>query len=459
MGAIDTIRNTLAGMVWWALGGDKYDTGYSERATWVAGMLDYYEGNHPKSLKIGKDRKDFNVTVNLISLVVDRSVSMLFGKGVDFVVEDEAAQEYVDAVWEANKKQIFLQDVGQYGSWSGTPFIKIVPGDTPRLITLNPINVTVQANPHDIERIESYVIRYTSGDTAYREITRRNYVEGFDPEAVMEWPETFWIVEMQKSDRDTGGRWQTLSETVWEYPFPPIIHAKNLPKAGSVYGRSDIEDVINLQNEYNTGLSNMNKVLWYHGHPRMWSKGRVGNLVEWGPEKILEITADNGGLFSLEMSGDMKAFREFIGDLRRDLMDISATTDIETIKDKAGSLTNFGLRVLFKDELAKLETKRLLYGEMLNEVNRRLLMLNNQDPATVVGVEWGEVLPQNEIEETNAIKADLEMGLVSKETARRKRGYEEDEAEKIAAERTQAGNVGGTILTEFLRGRGDNNNV
>jgi hypothetical protein len=121
--------------------------------------------------------------------------------------------------------------------------------------------------------------------------------------------------------------------------------------------------------------------------------------------------------------------------------------------DKLGSLTNFGLRVLYQDAMSKIEEKRGLYGSLLVEVNRRLLMLAElgDDGGEVI---WADVLPVNEIERATAIRTDLELGLVSKQTASSKRGYVwEDEEERIADEATQADNIGAALLTAFGQGR------
>jgi len=457
-GARESVQKALKQTINWAMSvsDDPLEREYARRALWSAYLVDYYMGVQKKSLKAGRDGKDFNVTINLASLVVDRSVSMLFGAGIDFENEDETADQFIESVWDANGRDILLHDVGQNGAIYGTPYIKIVPygrkdregKDTYRLIALSPMNMIIGVNPHDVEEVVYYVNRYNVNEdgrnVAYREVFKKN--------------ETNWSIIFEKSDRTNNGRWTQLSDMLWDYEFPPIVHGKNLPHAGTQYGRSDIEDVLGLQDDYNAAFSNVNKILWFHGHPHLWTNGKIGDALDWSTEKILELKANgldkDARLEALQLQGDLQASREFYNDIRRDLMDVSRTTDIETIKDKAGGLTNFGLRVLFKDELAKLETKRLLYGEMITEVNQRLLSLQGMNvPAGEV--HWRDVLPSNENEQITALKTDLELGIVSRETVSMQRGYEwEEEKEKIANEKTAAGNIGGSILTQFLRGQG-----
>jgi hypothetical protein len=453
MGISDNIRSAVGNAVIWALTGmenDTYEREYSARVGLMATLGAYYKGNQPRPLKPSKDGKDFNVLVNLSGLIINRSVSMLMGAGVTFEHADEAAKEYINKVWSKNRKDNFLHDLAQFGGTYGTEYIKIIPGGLPdgtdRLVALNPLQLVIGCNPHDIERVEYYVVRYNGyqdgQETAYREVTKRDESGNG------------WVILNQHYNRKTGSRWVTDSELAWGYPFAPIAHAKNLPNAGEVYGQADLMGVLDLQNDYNQAQSNINKVLWYHGHPRLYIKGgRMDALVDWGPDKIAQLIGDNAELKALEMAGDLEASRRFASDIRRDMMDVSATTDIETIKDKIGQLTNFGVRLLFKDELAKRATKQMLYGELLTEVNRRILYLAGQTEADGGWVVWGEPLPENATEETNALKTDIELGLLSKETAAGERGYDwKKEQERMQAEETASGNVGGVILNSFLRG-------
>lgn len=459
--ARESVQKAMKQAISWAMqmSDDPYEREYSRRALWQAYLIDYYNGVQKKSLKTSKEGVDFNVTVNLASLIVDRTVSMLFGGGIEFKNDDQTVKDYLDDIWAANKKDILLHDFGQNGAIYGTLYAKILPNDrmtddnkeTFGIVALSSINMIVGVNPQDVREVFYYVNRWNvneSGKTiAYREITKKN--KSADGTAT-------WSVITQVQGRAMSSKWEQIDNVDWPYDFPPVVHTKNLPNAGSQYGRSDIEDVLGLQDDYNQAFSNVNKILWFHGHPHLWTNGKVGSLVDWSTEKILELKGDgitkDPSLQSMELQGDLAASREFINDLRRDLMDVSRTTDVETIKDKAGTLTNFGLRVLFKDELAKTKTKQLLYGEFITEINRRLLLLGNV-AGKVGSIQWGEALPENENEETTALKSDLDMGIVSKETVALKRGYDwKVESERLAGEKRSEGNVGGKILTDFLRG-------
>ena len=62
-------------------------------------------------------------------------------------------------------------------------------------------------------------------------------------------------------------------------------------------------------------------------------------------------------------------------------------------------------------------------------------------------------MPENENEIAMAVKSDLELGLVSKQTAAGLRGYTwEDEEERIANEKATGDNIGAALIRAFGQG-------
>ncbi len=141
--------------------------------------------------------------------------------------------------------------------------------------------------------------------------------------------------------------------------------------------------------------------------------------------------------------------------LRQALFDVSRTVDISSMVDKAGQLTNFGLRVLYKDELDKLYTKRELYGDALTEINHRLLVMSGFSGKDANGgvVIWPEPLPVSETDQALALKTDKELGIASLETIAAKRGYDwAKEQARIANDKQGETNIGAELLKAFTRG-------
>jgi hypothetical protein len=431
----------------------------------------YYRGAHRRQMQIKPGQADDNIMPNFVRLVVERSVSMMLGEGVEFDIETDAPAEYIDQVWKANNKDILLHKAGQNAAIYGTGYIKIVPGGAesresedmmlPRLVVLDPRLVTIETNPDDVETVEAYVVRWVvslpNGDEARMERTERVYSEL--ERGVFE--TTGWVIKNYVSNRSTGGKWVQTDETAWDYEFPPIKEWQNLPLANEVYGASEVDDIIDLQDRYNFVTSNINRIIRYHAHPKTW--GRMATTPErqsWGADEMVLFMSPDAHLENLEMQSDLASSQAFALSLRQAIFDVSRTVDISSMNDKLGALTNFGLRVLYYDALQKLNSKRELLGEALTEINHRLLVLAGIEPSDGGVVVWQEPLPVDEAEQVRGVETALRMGVLSKETAAGLLDYDwEQEQERISGEReaeqANSDNVGEMLLRNFNNGRGE----
>jgi hypothetical protein len=179
-------------------------------------------------------------------------------------------------------------------------------------------------------------------------------------------------------------------------------------------------------------------------------------VVDITPSKILEFSTDNAKMGIAEMQSDLASSRAFVKDVRSDIFDISATVDTETLRNSLHQITNFGLRVMYKDELAKNATKQLLYGTLMTQVNEHLLELNGMQNADAGQIIWGDPLPTNELEEVQTLQADMNMGILSLKTATQIRDYDyEQEQEALAEEAANKQQTGGNLLRDFLAGGGN----
>lgn len=449
MGIMENIRTKL---LQWLMPDEYMDNPLRERLEAYAMRAQYYQGNYRKQLAVRALQADDNIGFNFIGLVVDRAVSMLLGGGigVDFG-ENETADDYIESVYLANKSDILFHKACQFSGIYGTGFLKIVPDGTstrstnpvlvPRLIALDPQWVTIQTMPEDIETVSAYIIRYNVGDTARKQEIERTPFN--------------WLVSDYQNNRQTSGRWVLINQEQWPYEFPPMLHWQNLPQPADVYGQSDIEDIIEIQDRVNFVASNISKIIRYHAHPKTWGRN-AGNSskTSWGADEMVLFQGNEALIQNLEMQSDLASSRAFMMELRQAIFDISRTVDITSITDKLGSLTNFGLRVLFIDALNKLATKRALFGEALEELNHRLLSMANIEHEDGGAIEWPDPMPVNEQEEVTSLQADLSMGLVSKQTAQKKRNYDpEQENELMGEEKSDEESVGSMLLQAFTRGQ------
>jgi hypothetical protein len=471
------------------------EQGTRERIEQAEKLRNYRTGNHKKFLKNRPGQSNDNLTINFTGLVVDRSVTMLFGKGVEFDLpgeDDTPESQYIDAVMDANKQQILFHKLAILGSEQGTCYLKIIPDSLPytlrteavtdedgnvtqeatatdlllpRLVVQDPAWVEVITRPRDKEDVTGYKIEFAAlgmdgKPVAYKqEIMRDDGIE-IDENGNQEITrEVSWtITDYEWGPLDT--RWRITSQETWPYDFPPMLHWQNLPDPTSVYGKPDItDDVIELQDHVNFVASNLRKIIRLYAHPPRWGKG-LGNAdkIALGPDELISFQGKDAELHQLEQLSDLTASSNFLTMLRGALFAITQTTDLEGF-DKLSQVTNFGLRVLFNDSLAKLAVKRSLYGDALLELVRRLLILADFPNTDAGEIQWPEPLPVNETEQVQAVQADLNMGLVSRQTAASKRGYSwEDEKSRIETEKQEnsenESNIGAMILRSFNGGGG-----
>lgn len=436
-------------------------------------LRDYAQGAHRRQMRVKPGGGDDNLATNFTGLIVERGISLLYGSGITFKHDDDNAQAWLDEVWAANKQAQTLYRLAQFGGVYGTPYVKIIPdgltwkGKTyPRLVVLHPLWMRIDCETEDLGRVEKYVVEYAfeeRGQTYIRrEITRLyNPQEGLDgaPQAEVYDPAAGWVVERYIRKAGGGGYgWMPDGDSViWPYMFPPIMHWQNLPDGESQYGRSDIGDVIDLQDRYNFVTANVSKVIRNHAHPKTWARD-LGQMdkASWGADEMILANSPNAMIANLEMASDLTSSRAFALDLRQAIFDVARTPDITSVADKIGSLTNFGLHVLFMDALNKNNTRRELYGDGLTEINRRLLVLGGlADETTADGgtIVWPAPMPENDLEEAATLEKDLGLGLVSKETASGARGYDwATEQERMQSDQAQTQTVGALALKSFLNG-------
>ena len=473
---------------------EQFRQSYFDRSREILDVRKYRMGFQKEFLKPSRDGHNDNQIANNIGLITDRLVSILFGKGVEFDYGESAGtdeegdplekstptKDFIDDQWKRNKKPILLQKFAENGVQSGQVFCKIAPQDDGnyRLVALDSMLMDVRSNPTDMDDIEEFVCAYKSTDRqgremSVKEITSKDIdIKQGDMESVI----TTWTIDEYQSSDATNGHWKKVKTTKWDYDFAPIVTCQNLININDVWGLPDItSELIGLQNQYNFGCSNRNKLIRYYAQPLRWSVGlnnaeTAGRVVDGkkqkqsgddlgiAPDKMIKFNnGGNGeGLYQLEGLGDLTAVNTSLDTHRMNMFTVSRTVDITTMYDKVGQLTNFGLRVIYQDALQKNETKRQLYGDFLQEINRRLLILSNMGEAECE-LTWPDPLPENEKEETEFLEADLRMGVCSKQTAAEKRGYKwEDEKKRMETEQAAMDDLGGALMKAFDRNGGVN---
>lgn len=485
MGFFDGIKNVYKFFTDFPDPADLYGT-KQEYQEEIEKRRNYREGEQKKQLRVKFGKPDDNLRSNMIGKIVDQSIYLLLSAGVEFDLpgdEETSEERWLNACWDANKKDVLLKDCAYNAADAGIGYIKIQPNALigkygeqmdavfPRLINIDPKNVAMDTNPEDFEQVIRYTIEFVTAGPDNKPRRRREitehvaaaYDENGNAISGEYWKISNWV-------KDYGKQWELMgTPIVWSdekgipYDFPPIIHWKNLPNPNNIIGRPDIlDDVIELQDKRNFNASNINKIIRYHAHPKTYGidisplpKSKDSLDSSWDPDQMVIFTSgQHPAIANLEMQSDLASSIQFYDMLGKQMFDQTNTVDLTAFRDKLGQLTNFSVRVLFQEAIWKMNIKRELFGDMLRELNHRLLVVGEQantDPGEIV---WPDaVLPVNIKEVIEEQKAELEMGIVSKQTISQERGRDyEQEQERISNEQANNTNIGAEILKTFEAG-------
>jgi hypothetical protein len=462
MGFFEDVRDRLIN--WFAAGVSK---SYQTRANGIVERREYRQGQQRKQLTVKPGQADDNTIVNFTGLAVDRGVSMLFGKGVDFDFEDtrhsdgteestaqEALEHFIDGVWEDNQKNVLLHEIAENGAEAGLAVCKIVPNPDLEygfeLIAIDPLLLDIRTDPTNKRKALKFTIQWKTTNENGREIGLREVTEWIGAESSQSgyWQITNWMT-------DARGEWELLEGTLnWEYDFPPIVYCQNLPNSHDVWGRPDItQDVIELQDKINFDVSNINKIIRLFAHPQRYgvNLGTTSSL-NMGPDDMPSFGNPAARIEQLAPVADLLGSQWFLNFLRQALFDITRTVDMSSMAEKIGALTNFGLRVLYLDASAKLSTKRELYGALIREINRRLQILQGYTPIKIK-LNWPAILPEDELITVQADQIKLGMGIADKQTLAEENGYDWNQVQqRLAKEQQGQTDLGTELLNAFNRG-------
>jgi hypothetical protein len=416
------------------------------KAAWLR-----YDGEFPKPLKKKPDQPDHNVIVNLAALIVDTGVSFLFGKDVTFELDRQrdtpsAEEQWLEQAWQANRKQSLLMRLALNGGVCGHVFVKLVQAQPyPRLVNLDPAIVKPTWDPHDIEKLVKVTIQFTGLRPSDGKLV--TYRQRIEPDGALtgQGPAAWHITDEEQLVGSSV--WVTTNEEAWPYPICPVQHAQNLPKPNEFWGKADLEkDVTDLNEALNFLLSNLNRILYFHAHPKTVGKGLAGT------GKQLDMAVDGtilipaaADLYTLEMQGDLSSSLDLYHKVKEALHQVAQLPEIASGKvEDIGQLSGLALKILYGPLLQRTGVKRILYGDLLTDLNRGLLLLGNKSAERPITNVWQDALPSDPKTDAETAILDKQIG-VSEDTLMQKRGYDPDveRTKRAAHEPTPSAAPGG----------------
>lgn len=389
---------------------DVYDTAYR-----------YYTGKHPEQLDKKENEPDDNAVINKVRQVVDRTLSFLFPSFPSIEVDPnntEISEEerWLYKAWAANGGIALLQKMTIDGAFGGQVYVRVRPVDVsihpyPRVVLLNPLTVQTWWRADDIERILWHEIRW--------EVDTDEYVQDFINMG------TAW--EIIQYRRSNGGRWEVEVQETWPYPYGPIVSWQYLPDPHNYYGMAEFTaSQFNLNDKINLIASETNRINRYHSSPKTIATGAAGDEIqETGIDELWAIENPDAKVYNLEMKSDMAASVAHYQRLEHNFLAESRTVILEGNVKDFQRVTNAGVRTVFLDQLSKNTILRWNFGKGIQAISRLLFLLNGM-PDVEPDVVHNDPLPVDDLERINVASVERSMGIASRQTLAKKRGYNWD---------------------------------
>jgi len=428
-----------------------------ERGAMSQRHWDYYNGKHALPLKKQKDGYDDNVIINHVGALSDRLVAFLIGDGVTFDAggdgQETSQDDAIKELWTANRGNILQNAIALSGTVDGHNAVRLNPMQDgyPQLLRLKMSQFSAFWDAFDMQSVLWYRLQHMTATQG----KRIDYVRGQIEDNKVNHDAPGWLEIVYELDSKGGGpmgstpQWKRKDILIWPFEFAPIVDWQNLPNVNGYYGKSDITGAIHLNDALNFILSNLQRIIKHHAAPKTIGKGfSAGEIVESkiGDFYTVNRPASEVDIFNLEMQSDLVSSMQLAEIITSGLWQSGGMVDPATMKDNVGQLTNFGLRVLFSDAIKRTEKKQLLYGEAFEAINKNALMIANQTPPDVVKTIWPDVLPEDEATISQALLAELERGVISMQTYRALRGYDDEQEIDRLAKKGNTGNVGANVL-------------
>lgn len=418
----------------------------------------FYLGHHwSYKREIGEPQVTFNWSAAFSNFLTNFALT----NGVNFRsphATEAIVPELLRTVWEEHQpqgKDAVLWEMLQQGSVSGDCFTKIAFEDGyddpagnahPPKIRILPLNAAFcfpEYHPHDMTRLIRFKMKYRFWGTAL-EGTRQvfSFTELWTEDAM----QAFINDELVESQENPLG-------------MIPFVHIANKKVPSSPWGLSDIQDITDLNRQYNETATLITDIINYYASPTTVIIGAKANNLERGPKKVWSIANKDASIQNLTLGAELEQglnFLELLKEKMHELVGIpvNALGQPQEISNTSGvalslqflplvqvnkqKATQYKAGIAHLNEIiirtASLYMPELLMIDPLRDPpleDGQVTELDPRDPLSFRNtVEFASPLPIDKLLALNEIQMEMMMGLESKTGALRKLG-EPYPAEKL----------------------------
>jgi len=413
------------------------------------------------------------VIENDIAWRINAAVDFLFGKPINFVNKSPNKQKRAEiesilkALFSVNGGLGFFQDLAVLGSVYGFVDCLVRPGkEIIEQLTSGSSHalcfeeVLHMAQKIDLELIEAPRALPILDENNYKKVSY--YVQHFNQKKNSVIGKSFFLSKLLSSKKQNWDSRQTtaiteiISAKAWQryengqlvgegellWGILPLVHIQNMAQPFYYEGVSDVEQLMPLQDELNTRLSDRANRITFQSFKMYLGKGIEGfEDRPISPGRMWY--TDNPDAVIEEFGGDNHTPSEdkHIAEIREAMDKISGVTPLVAgvIRDRVGNLTSaVALRLTLMGMLSKTERRRFTYGEGLKQIAQIVLsILDASDIYKTTSSDrqfeiiFPSPLPENMMEKLKEAQIKKELG-VSTEHVLEELGYETKKQEKEA---------------------------
>jgi hypothetical protein len=410
-----------------------------KRLSLIKRFWNFWEGFHWEEIP---DTGKPQVTLNFARAFTNKMIAFELGKGfktrmkpeIEAIDGDNDPLEFINAVWEQNKKGQFCTEFGQSKAITGDGWVQVIW--EPKFI--NGKRNEAFDDPFDL--FENGRIRIIVVPTS---VCFPEYNDGWDKDKMTKFTVMYPITRRQErlligSKTETIMYRQVWTDTrleIWQgkekitdipnrYGNIPFFQTKNIPVAGKTQGQSDLEDIIPINMEINLKKSDVSEIIDYHSAPITVVFGaRIGQL-DRGANKVWGGLPKDAKIENLKLDGDLVAANEYINSLKTALHEIANVPVGALGGDLHISNTSaLALQIALMPLLERIDEKQKSSAEGIKRINQMILKIALQEGLLTIpeGVKrqdyfWNEVkfqtpLPKDVAFELQQIESEMALGL------------------------------------------------
>jgi len=157
----------------------------------------------------------------------------------------------------------------------------------------------------------------------------------------------------------------------------PFVHIPNEKFPGEFWGKSDLDDLVDLQREMNEKLTDISDIVNYHAAPVTIITGAKAKQLEKGPKAMWSGLPADAKVFNLQLGGDLGVSFKYLEFVRQLILDISNIPDgafgrIQSISNTTGA----ALQVQFQPLVEATNRKAVNYIAGLQKINYFILRID-----------------------------------------------------------------------------------